>query len=236
MGYEYIAPAWRAFYEKKAVTQTFLPSADPAERHRVRMVRRILGAVPASVLDVGCADGYLCHVLRDRVKVPKVMGVDVASAHVDRARDRFPGIPFFRGDARHLPFPDASFELVTAVEVLEHLEDPAAALRELARVAARRVIVTVPFNEKPDQRLCPHCLRTFALDGHIQRFDRSRLETLAVEAGLAVTRVQVYRPWEHRDLVRKLYAPIKRVLFPQEFASGGWLAIVAAKRAAGGRR
>ncbi len=174
-------PRWREFYGLKAESQRFLPAFDDAEGHRVRMVKRVLGRRPASVLDVGYGDGYWCHVLKDELNVDRVEGIDLAPAYVARARGLFPAVPFLEGDVYALPFGASSFEVVTAVEVLEHLDQPGRAMRELARVAARRVVVTVPFNEPLNQRLSPHCLRTFYLDGHIQRFDRERLAALAAD-------------------------------------------------------
>jgi ubiquinone/menaquinone biosynthesis C-methylase UbiE len=222
---------WKGFYETLARTQKFLPEFDAAEKHRVRMVLRAFGGAARSVLDVGCGDGYLCHVYKEVLKIPYVAGVDCARPHVRRARATFPDIPFVEGDVYELPYGDGAFEVVSAVEVLEHLEDPARALAELARVASREVVVTVPFNEEPETRLCPHCLRRFNLDGHIQKFDESRLAGLAEDAALRVRRLFVYRPWEERRLIRKIYSPLKRLFFPEDFRSGGWLALAAEKTA-----
>ena len=49
------------------------------------------------------------------------------------------------GDAGSLPFPDDAFDLVLAIEVFEHLPDPAAAIAELARVCSGTLIASVPF-------------------------------------------------------------------------------------------
>jgi SAM-dependent methyltransferase len=230
MATETHATDWKSFYEALARTQRFLPGGDAAEEHRVRMVLRAFGGAARSALDAGCGDGYLCHVYKEVLKIPRVAGVDCAGPHVARARAVFPGIAFFRGDIYALPFRDGAFDVVSAVEVLEHLDDPARALAELARVAAREVIVTVPFNEEPERRLCPHCLRSFHLDGHIQKFDESRLRALAEDAALRVRRLFVYRPWEERRLIRKLYSPVKKLFFPEDFRSGGWLALAAEKK------
>ncbi len=225
------AADWKGFYEALARTQKFLPGFDGAEEHRVRMVLRTFGGPARSALDVGCGDGYLCHVYKNVLRVPRVAGVDCAGAHVRRARSTFPGIPFVQGDIYDLAFGDGAFDVVSAVEVLEHLEDPARAFAELARVAAREVIVTVPFNEEPKRRLCPYCLKGFYLDGHIQRFDEPRLRKLAEDAALRVRRIFVYRPWEERRPMRKLYSPVKRLIFPEDFRSGGWLALAGEKAA-----
>ena len=230
MSTENPAADWKGFYEALARTQKFFPEFDAAEEHRVRMVLRAFGGPARSALDAGCGDGYLCHVYKSVLRVREVAGVDCAGPHVERARAAFPDIPFVKGDICKLPFGDGAFDVVSAVEVLEHLEDPARAFAELARVAAREVIVTVPFNEEPERRLCPHCLRSFNLDGHIQRFGEARLRALAEDAALRVRRLFVYRPWEERRLIRKLYSPVKRLFFPEDFRSGGWLALAAEKK------
>jgi ubiquinone/menaquinone biosynthesis C-methylase UbiE len=224
------AAGWKGFYEALARKQKFLPGFDAAEEHRVRMVLRTFGRAVRSVLDVGCGDGYLCSVYKKVLRIPRIAGVDYAGPHVERARAAFPDIPFVEADICELPFRDGAFDVVSAVEILEHLEDPAQAFAELARVAAREVIVTVPNNEEPERRLCPHCLRNFYLDGHIQKFDESRLRALAEVAALRVRRVIVYRPWEERRFIRKLYSPVKKLFFPEDFRSGGWLALAAEKR------
>lgn len=206
-----------------------MPDVDAAESHRVRMVLRILRRKPVSILDVGCGDGYLCSVYKSHFGIANVVGADLAGARVARARATFPDIKFTRADIYNLPFEDGGFEVVSAVEVLEHLEDPARAFGELVRVAAREVIVTVPNNEELTRHVCPHCFKTFYLDGHIQRFERRRLMALAEEAGWKVRRMINYRPWEETHLIKKIYSPLKKVLFRKDFESGGWLAMAAVK-------
>jgi SAM-dependent methyltransferase len=61
----------------------------------------------------------------------------------DEWRSR-PGPRYLHGDATRLPFRDGQFDLVVCVEVLEHLHDPAAGLRELARVSSRHLLLSVP--------------------------------------------------------------------------------------------
>ncbi|MFG6446462.1 class I SAM-dependent methyltransferase [Microbacterium sp. P07] len=82
------------------------------------------------VLDVGCGTGEFLRVLRDAGATP--MGVDPAP-HM-RAHARGGGFDVREGDAEHLPFPDASFDVVTAVNALQFADDTADALREFARV------------------------------------------------------------------------------------------------------
>ncbi len=101
-------------------------------------------------LDVGCATGYLVEALRERGV--DAYGCDVSAYAVEHAA---PGaLGFVRaGDlARGLPYRDGEFDLVTALEILEHLSPEAVpgALRELRRVCGGILYATVPsFGRNP---------------------------------------------------------------------------------------
>jgi len=87
-----------------------------------------------SVLDVGCGAGFLSnHLARAGFQVT---GVDASQASIDVAarHDTTHTARYLLGDALALPFASASFEVVCAMDFLEHVEDPAAAVTEMARV------------------------------------------------------------------------------------------------------
>jgi SAM-dependent methyltransferase len=119
----------------------------PAERALVRRWRAALralvaAAAPSSVLDVGCGEGELTAEWAATLPGARVLGVDVADVV------RVPPAPnlAFRivAPAPPLPFGDAAFDLVAAVESLEHMDDPEGALAEMARCARRHLLVSVP--------------------------------------------------------------------------------------------
>ena len=94
----------------------------------------------ARLLDVGCADGVLIEHLGARIASAVGVDPDAEPRRAGRAeirRELFPG-------AR--PFPDAAFDCVTMLAVLEHVQDPPALARECHRVLAPkgRVVLTVP--------------------------------------------------------------------------------------------
>jgi SAM-dependent methyltransferase len=102
------------------------------------------------VLDVGCGPGTITIDLAARVAPGHVVGVDasaeiVAQASAAAAADRAGGlhVRFEVADAYALPFPDDAFDVVHAHQVLQHLTDPVAALREMRRVARPGGIVAV---------------------------------------------------------------------------------------------
>jgi len=94
-------------------------------------------AADARVLDVGCGPGTITAGLADRVPLGRVTGIDTAREVVEQAREAVggrPNVDFAAGDVYALDFPDDSFDVVHAHQVLQHLGDPVRALREMSRV------------------------------------------------------------------------------------------------------
>ena len=94
-------------------------------------------APDAKVLDVGCGPGTITADLAGRVPRGHVTGIDAAPEVVEQARraagDRA-NLDFATGDVYALDYPDDSFDVVHAHQVLQHLGDPVRALREMRRV------------------------------------------------------------------------------------------------------
>lgn len=111
-------------------------------RYRARLLAQVAALAPGSVLDAGCGEGILTRWLADRLPGTAVEGLDLRAEAIEELRAR--GLTGRVGDVLALPFADAAVDVVLALEVLEHLDHPAAALRELRRVARRAVVVTVP--------------------------------------------------------------------------------------------
>ena len=99
------------------------------------------------VLDVGCGPGTITVELAERVAPGRVVGLDVSPAPLDEARaladSRGVAVTFAVGDVYALEAADGSFDVVHAHQVLQHLTDPVAALREMARVCRPGGLVAV---------------------------------------------------------------------------------------------
>ena len=149
-------------------------------RGRRRVLRTMLDGLhlqsDCSILDVGCGSGRMLDELRG---YGSASGLDVSPVSVAAARAR--GHTVCHGEAAALPFVDASFDLVTCLDVLEHTPDDRATLRELGRVCrpGAALIVTVPAYEALWSR-------HDEVNRHCRRYTASRLRRAASEAGLVV--------------------------------------------------
>jgi SAM-dependent methyltransferase len=172
--------------------------------------RVLAGAAPgARLLDVGCGAGHL-------LAAAAAAGLTVSGVEVDRrplslAEQAAPGADLRVGDAHELPFADDAFDLVTLVQVLEHLTNPVVALREAGRVTAPGGAVRATVWGAPDEcdasvigeSLAPLTgaeARPHRGDGGPPLTDPDRLAQLAGLAGLAVREVAEVRvPVDHPD-------------------------------------
>ena len=89
---------------------------------------------PSAILDVGCGAGFLTNELA--LAGHQVTGVDLSESSVSVAAlyDKTKTVTYKVADAYKLPFDDASFDVVCAMDFLEHVEDPARAIKEFSRV------------------------------------------------------------------------------------------------------
>lgn len=156
-----------------------------------------VGAVGAcSVLDAGCGEGETL-VRLDGLLPERKAGVDIDAAAVQYTRELVPDAEISQHSVDSLPFADGSFDLVLCLEVLEHIPEPAGALRELARVAGGELVVSVP--HEPWFRL-GSLLRGKYVSGlgnhpeHVNHWNHRSLRTF-LEATVDVVSLRGSFPW-----------------------------------------
>ena len=100
------------------------------------------------MLDIGCGPGTITADLATLVTPSRVTALEVTEAALDLARAEITGrglanVEFAVGDVHALDFPDDTFDVVHAHQVLQHLGDPVKALREMRRVAKPGGLIAV---------------------------------------------------------------------------------------------
>lgn len=128
--YELYGNRWYTAYDDPvAILRAQARLTNPMVIERIRAQN-----VGTKVLDVGCGGGFLSNALA--LEGLQVTGVDLSpdSINVARKNDSTKAVDYQTADAYNLPFPDASFDVVTAMDFLEHVERPAHVIKEFSRI------------------------------------------------------------------------------------------------------
>jgi 2-polyprenyl-3-methyl-5-hydroxy-6-metoxy-1,4-benzoquinol methylase len=157
-------------------------------------------AAPGSILDIGCGEGVLTAQWAARLGEGRVVGVDLPDPKLrsewqirSRANLEFREIDLTDG----LPYAEDEFDLVCATEVLEHVPGPERVVAEMARVAARQLIVSVP--HEPLWRILNVARGAYVRDlgntpGHVNHWTRRGFARLLSNHG-SVTEIRAPFPW-----------------------------------------
>lgn len=129
-------------------------STENVTRHSAKRINIVLALLRnrkeqddvETLLDVGCSVGKFTQMLKDELAARRVFGLEVSEIAVAEARERGVEVSKCNVDTDPFPYEDDTFELVLALELLEHLFDPEHCLTEIARVTKRNgfFVVSTP--------------------------------------------------------------------------------------------
>ncbi len=166
-----------------------------------------------SVLDVGSGLGYGLNLLS--IKSGSVAGVDIDEKAIAYTKSHYWGRnPKLKElkvyDGYHLPYKDKSFDVITTIDVLEHVEDYDAYIDELLRVARKAVIVSTPNRREehtnPDGTPKNHW--------HLREWSRAELDEILRRHDVGIEWHHVNGPWEGPFTVTKELAADTMTLTP----------------------
>ena len=189
---------------KEAVvsTQSKYSTRNPVSRFLVhnffRKVDTLLSKIAyRTVLDVGCGEGVLLAGLRRLFLEKTIVGVDVDPVELRTAVAQASFARFTVADAVALPFRDNQFDLVMAMEVLEHLSAADCALQELNRVCKRFCLLSVP--DEPLWRILNMARGAYVgllgnTPGHVNHWSRRAFEGF-ISHYFDVRRILSPLPW-----------------------------------------
>jgi SAM-dependent methyltransferase len=181
--------AWLAFYRNTlaALAGGARPGGTNAEMAPVheRAAELVVGT---EVVELGCCFGFLA--LRLARAGRRVTAVDISPGTVALLARMAPrlgvSLAAVAGDAAATPLRTGCADTVLAVHLLEHLPEPVgtAVLEEMLRLARRRVVVAVPYEDEPDPTW-----------GHVRRFDHAELRRLGAGTGREFTVTDHHGGW-----------------------------------------
>lgn len=115
-------------------------------RFKGQAIRLVEGIAPATILEVGCGEGYMLDALTRGGTTAALHGVDFSEPAIADARARLGERATLEArDARELADDGRQFDLVMMLEVLEHIPDPAQMLPILERLTRRHLLLSVPW-------------------------------------------------------------------------------------------
>ncbi len=196
---------YREYYEQSEIWEGNFQQI-PTERERISATIGLIPPDVRSILDVGCGNGVFLNVLSD---CSRKIGVDFsfeALRHVKGTK--------ILGTGDSLPFQPMSFDLVTCLEVLEHLPHGVfeKTLEELERVSKKYILISVPNKEILSLSMisCPYCRCRFHPSRHVRSFSVESL--LSLFNGFRLVQWNTVGPLEQRIrllvLVYLLIAPL----------------------------
>jgi SAM-dependent methyltransferase len=156
-------------------------------------------AQPRSVLDVGCGEGVLTRDWAERLGDGRIVGIDLDDPKLRAEWDKRarPNLEYRAEEATRLSFGDGEFDMATAIEVLEHVPEPEETLREMARVAERYLLVSVP--REPIWRMVNMARGAYwksfgNTPGHVNHWSKVSFKSLLTQYG-AVEEMRSPFPW-----------------------------------------
>lgn len=148
---------------------------------------------PKSILDVGCASGRMANEVSKIFPRSQITAVDVYKSAIDYGKRTYPHIKFKRADAHRLPFGNNTFDLVICYEVIEHLTDPARALKEIKRVIKKNGIALVVMDSGSTLFrivwwISENTVSRVWRGAHLHPYKHTELERVIKSAGLKITK------------------------------------------------
>ena len=168
-----------AFHEETAGGGHYIDRA--SREHTIESLLRHIPSRRGTIMDIGCSSGLMVRALKEKFPEATVIGADYIVGPLQRLANDLPSTPLLQFNLINCPLPDRSLDAVVLLNVLEHIEDDAAAMRQVARILKPGgvAVVEVPAGSELydiyDKQLM-----------HFRRYDMSELEAMVTLSGLEV--------------------------------------------------
>jgi SAM-dependent methyltransferase len=155
-----------------------------SRRNAIDMLRAMDVRTDGAFLEVGCSSGYLLQDLLGAFPGAEIVGADTIKRSLERVGEMLPGMPLLKMDLLSCPLPGGQFDAIVALNVLEHIEEDARALSQIARLLKPGGVFVVEVPQGPG------LFDSYdALLRHVRRYSRAELLAKVRGAGLNVETV-----------------------------------------------
>ncbi|MFC1566980.1 class I SAM-dependent methyltransferase [bacterium] len=150
-----------------------------------------------NILDAGCGEGLLLSHLKNDLSGRKIQAIDLDPLEIETAKKNIPFAECQTASIYELPFKNSEFDLVLCMEVLEHLDNPVNALKELSRVSKKYCLLSVP--NEPVWRILnilrgSYITKLGNTPGHINHWSSKAIEKL-VNNSFNIIKIEKSLPW-----------------------------------------
>ena len=178
-------------YQKDATFHSYFEN-DPIEEHNIKrryayIFKWLTTTDNGMILEIGSGGGYALDHINKKKNIYIPLDIPIINLKCIKTRTEKAIFPV-SGDAYKLPFKDNCFDGIIVSEVLEHLDDPPAALKEIFRVLKKggRFLVSVPYKQIITYQICIHCNKPTPTLAHLHSFDKAKLSNMVENAGFEV--------------------------------------------------
>jgi ubiquinone/menaquinone biosynthesis C-methylase UbiE len=137
-----------SFHEDIAGDSHYIDRASRA--HALEALRRFLPRQPSVVMDIGCSSGYMLETMKANLPGATIIGADYVRGPLEQLAQRMPDVPLLQFDLTRCPLPSGCLDAVVLLNVLEHIEDDLAAIRQVARILKPGGIAVIELPAGPD--------------------------------------------------------------------------------------
>ncbi len=162
-----------------------------------KIVKTISRLKIKNILDAGCGEGFIIRKVLKNIPDIKINGLDMNQDSIQFAKKILPNCKFTQGDIINMPYNNNSYDLIIALEILEHLKSPELALQELKRVTNNYCLISVPLEPyfSLGNLLSGKNIKQFGKEPeHLQLWNKKQIVNL-VSQYFNILSVNVSFPW-----------------------------------------
>lgn len=186
------------------------------EKDRIEKTYELLPRGIKSIADIGCGNGIFVNYIRSRDRKIGIIGIDRSPSALKYVKTNK-----VKGDITDIPLKNHEYDLSVALEVIEHLniEDYEVALKELARISKKYILISVPNNENLKNNFveCPRCQTQFSRSFHKRNFNEEVMGKLFEKYGFKNKYVKYIGAKKSYFIISPLYYFINRLIQKRNF-------------------